>query len=355
LDHPELCHDSNRPHCLKQIKGSSRFTGTKRSCPGCGECFVATPLDGNQASPQTDLHDSTAADAQDSASDLRTVPKADSDRCRSLRSGQQFRSIAISVALHAVVLLLAAIIVTPLSAARRPAIITVLEPEPVDNRLEVAELEIVAPVDESPAQLIPPVTNQLPEVSAPDIRITGPVAAGPPSTSVATERERADVSQKVPGAARSNSEVRSNTPTKPTVQQTVSLGDAVDPIIRSIKTKLAENDTLVVWLMDRSISMQQQRVALAERLQEFVESATEQREAGDFKLTHAVVAFGARPEKVTLTTKANIALEAIRKPYTIDRSGKENVFAAIDWCELQYVKKTRSYQDNNFLFVVCTD
>lgn len=340
------------PHCLKQIKGSARFVGTERNCPGCGERFVVESVDTQPTSEDAGFG-GTSSDGSDD--NLRPALDIKSGDCSDIRSGQQLKSIAVSLALHAVLLVVAALIVIPLSAARRPEIITVLPANPEVSQLEVAEIETLKPIEELPAKFVPPSTAQIQEISTPEISSVISLPGNPPSPAGAMKTAGADVAEQVPGTDRSGSSVRSDTPTKATVQQASSIGDAVDPIIRSIKSRIEKNDTLVVWLMDRSISMQQQRAALAERLKDFIETVAKERTDESYELTHAVVAFGARPEKVTITKKPDVVLDAIRKQYATDRSGKENIFAAIEWCELQYLKKTRSFQDNSVLFVVCTD
>jgi hypothetical protein len=129
---------------------------------------------------------------------------------------------------------------------------------------------------------------------------------------------------------------------------------AVDRITHEIALNLEQSDVLVVWLMDASISLVEDRQAVAQRL-ERVYREIEQIEpvaSGSFKA--AVVAYGAQARQlVAPTSDGSQVVEAIRN-VPVDESGQENVFSAVLTSIHQY-KPLLSRQGRKMMLVVWTD
>ena len=131
-----------------------------------------------------------------------------------------------------------------------------------------------------------------------------------------------------------------------------SLQGAVDQVTQRIRGQLAESDLLVVWLLDASHSLVDDRQRVARRLTPFYEELTSHRDQSQHKLTNAVVAFGARSkERVAPTEFGPKVANAVEK-LPIDPSGKEMVFTAIASCIDKYHARREGEQ---LMIVVWTD
>ncbi|MFT5093773.1 MAG: hypothetical protein ACI93T_002603, partial [Porticoccaceae bacterium] len=395
------------PHCEKRIVGSDNFAGQYRECPGCGDLFVALPVNDDGSAdlsnavsqsgeirlpparkrvevPQLDesrveaqvllpenepevveeeIPDEAMADVR-SASVATSIPEIDlepeaadteeSERpsvwMQTLRS-KESRSYLISTAVHAVLLLIFAAWILPgLPETKLPGLITVLPENMADQNVDIVEFD-AAPEEVAiePPKPVAPV--EVATADEPDLFEASNIGDLPsldakPEKPQETKRESSkDTTRGEPGPE----------PTEATVSQATSVEGATDAIIESIKSKLLERDTAVIWLMDRSLSMQRQRNMLADRLEGYLNEVHETRTDESHSLMHMVVAFGDRFEKLVVTLEPRRALAAIRKDYGLDRTGKENVFSAIEWCEEQFVKKNGKNRQKNLMCVVCTD
>lgn len=123
-----------------------------------------------------------------------------------------------------------------------------------------------------------------------------------------------------------------------------SIEDAVDGIGGQIRQALGDNDLLVIWLLDASLSLVDDRQRVADRLQPIYEEIERQHQAAAKAnrraklpiLTNAVVAYGAgQAEIVNPTGLLGRAVEAIRK-IPIDQTGLENVMSAVQRCVATY-------------------
>lgn len=395
------------PHCEKRIFGSDKFAGQYRECPSCGDLFVALPVNderfadlstdvaGNseirlppvrkqpevvvpaesrvEDQPPLSVNDtevvedeipaktvvevSTASFAvtlPDIRSELEAADTEETERpsvwMQTLQS-KESRSYLISTALHAVLLLiLAAWILPRLPETKLPGLITVLPENMADQSVEIVEFDF-APEEVAiePPEPVAPVL--MAKAEKPDLFDALKIEdlptrdAKPEEPKEAKQESNKDKSRGEPGPE----------PTEATVSQATSVEGATDAIIESIKSKLLERDTAVIWLMDRSLSMQRQRNMLADRLEGYLNEVHETRTDESHSLMHHVVAFGDRFEKLVVTLEPRRALAAIRKDYGIDPTGKENVFSAIEWCEDQFVRKNGKNRQKNLMCVVCTD
>jgi uncharacterized protein YheU (UPF0270 family) len=127
---------------------------------------------------------------------------------------------------------------------------------------------------------------------------------------------------------------------------------AVDSVTERIKRQLERGDLLVVWLLDASHSLVDDRKRVAERLGPFFEEIAADRDEKSHVLLNAVVSFGKSiKQQVAPTEFGERIIEAVEK-MPVDRTGKENVFTAV-------ARSARSYRSNwankQMMIVVWTD
>ncbi|MDA1165229.1 MAG: VWA domain-containing protein, partial [Planctomycetota bacterium] len=393
------------PHCQRSIVGSDKFAGQYRECPNCRELFVALPSNddssadlSNESSADGEIrlppagsdhksHLVTAAREEDSeptpdnavnlvekevaippicevsvADPLPEIslPTAGTDLdesrlmavwTKALKS-KESRSYLISTAVHAVILLiLAAWILPQLPETDLPGLITVLPESRLDDSLDTIAFDAAPQPDQKESIPEPIVSVAVSMMSHSNLYDASKVAILPSSNAKPNEPGNPKVDSSK-GGTRSEPGPE---PREATVSQATSVEGATDAIIESIKSKLLERDTAVIWLMDRSGSMQRQRSMLADRLEGYLKEVHESRTDDSHSLMHIVVAFGDRFDKIAITNEPGKALIAIRKDYGLDPTGNENVFSAIQWCEDQFVKKNAQNRSKNLMCVVCTD
>lgn len=110
-----------------------------------------------------------------------------------------------------------------------------------------------------------------------------------------------------------------------------------------------DGDAMVVWLLDQSLSMQQDIRILAEGLLDTLEQIEADKTT---KMQHAVVAFG---DDVTLfqrpTVKGHQVATAIYK-LPADPSGVERTFASVEWCvDRLFPRRVRGKERQNLLIL----
>ena len=140
---------------------------------------------------------------------------------------------------------------------------------------------------------------------------------------------------------------------------------AIDRISHEILQSLEQRPTLVVWVFDKSGSLQSQRELIQDRLDriyadlETIENSGSDafRKHADKPLLSSVVAFGQTVE--FLTEKPTDNAEAIRAAISgidVDISGKENVFQAVYKAADKYRRmRTQPKHRRNVMIVVFTD
>ena len=163
--------------------------------------------------------------------------------------------------------------------------------------------------------------------------------------------------------------------TAPTVQENLSIKGtagagatgaigAVDQLTEQIAASLEERRTLVVWILDQSLSMQSQRQAIVDRLdriyKELGVSATGEGEPGqrrtDAPLLTAVMAFG---KKVSFRTEAPTAdAEEVKQSILgieNDESGEEKVFGAVGLAAEKFKTFRMQAPLRNVMLIIFTD
>jgi hypothetical protein len=124
------------------------------------------------------------------------------------------------------------------------------------------------------------------------------------------------------------------------VRAAESVDGAADGVLASLRGDMEEGDVFMVWLLDASISLFEDRQTLAAKLAPFYAEISDPNRSGN-RLNSAVVAYGSYPLEVAKSTKFTVhTLNAVRN-MPIDSSGAENVCTAIDFCVRKYAKKAR--------------
>ena len=138
-------------------------------------------------------------------------------------------------------------------------------------------------------------------------------------------------------------------------QYTGGVEGAIDVLTREIAARLRENETTVVWMLDASLSLEDRRNALADRIEAVYAQLGN---TGDVDATHlrsAVATFGEGVNLLTPEAVDDVAplVELIRnvKP---DESGQENVFTALKVVGREMLPE-RTRRRRTLMFVILTD
>lgn len=149
-------------------------------------------------------------------------------------------------------------------------------------------------------------------------------------------------------------------PTERTLQRAGTVEEAVDGLGGQIRDRLGDGDTLVVWLLDASISLVDDRQRIAAHLQDvYSEIDREQRATYDRygreapQLLNAVVAFGGGITEVLKPTKQiDLVADAIAR-LPVDPSGLEYVMEATARTVTKYRAQRAKF--GQVLLVIWTD
>lgn len=141
------------------------------------------------------------------------------------------------------------------------------------------------------------------------------------------------------------------------VQLPPSLFDTIDRLTTEMGLALREGDTRVVWLVDRSASLQQRREQIAQMIPAMVRAAGRM---GSHDLETVVVAYGASSDVFLdlQPTRSDIALQRLAsalREMPEDETGKENVFSALIRTAKTFAGKTGNPLTKEALFFVLTD
>jgi len=141
------------------------------------------------------------------------------------------------------------------------------------------------------------------------------------------------------------------------IYQADSIAAAVAILTNSIQDELGQGDTLVVWLLDASISLEAHRDEMAAQAREFYDKIERRRDTSSIvasnRLYSSVIGFGRQAQEICPpTTSGAKAIDAIRR-VPRDSSGTENVLGAIDHA-LRLYRRTRQ-RSERLMLVVLTD
>ena len=126
---------------------------------------------------------------------------------------------------------------------------------------------------------------------------------------------------------------------------------ALENVLGSIEDQLSEEDLLVVWLFDASLSLVDDRQMITERIVPFYEQMLQAHRAGQCgELRSAVVCFGnSHKEMLGPKSYGKVPDAVLRIP--IDQTGMENVMTAVTRCVNEYRKRWKQ----RMMIVVWTD
>ena len=120
-----------------------------------------------------------------------------------------------------------------------------------------------------------------------------------------------------------------------------TISGAVDRVLADIQQRLSRDDLLVVWLLDASHSLVDDRKRVAERLQPFYAELIDGRGDSGHQLHSAVVSYGSSiRQRVPPTQFGQRIVDAV-EDLPVDRSGNERVFDAVAKCATNYRSKGR--------------
>lgn len=128
-------------------------------------------------------------------------------------------------------------------------------------------------------------------------------------------------------------------------------GDAADNVLNGIRREFADGNLLVVWLLDASLSLYEDRQMVAAKMDPFYRDI-QSKQGQPSVLMSAAVAFGADVKELQKPTRFGVRLvKSTSQEVPIDATGIENTFSAVEWCVQHYRK---SWKDP-MLIVVWTD
>lgn len=146
-----------------------------------------------------------------------------------------------------------------------------------------------------------------------------------------------------------------------TGESSIQIESALDRVTWEIADHLRERKVLVVWLIDASASLKEQRLAIAKRLRRVYGELGALEQTGQITpriqqgLLSGVVTFGEKTTFITPEPTADFdtVLNAVTdvKP---DQSGKENVFGAMDKVVHQW-GKYRTTNSRSIMTIIVTD
>ena len=140
----------------------------------------------------------------------------------------------------------------------------------------------------------------------------------------------------------------------------IQLESALDRVTWEIAQNLEERKVLVVWLLDASGSLRQQRQTISKRLRRIYGELDALRESGqiprlDQPLLTGVVSYGMRTHFLTPapTDRFSVIQQAV-SGLTVDESGRENVFTAVRQV-MQSWGRYRTRNGRRIMLIVVTD
>ncbi len=131
---------------------------------------------------------------------------------------------------------------------------------------------------------------------------------------------------------------------------------SIDRLTFEIMSSLKERKTLVIWLFDESGSMKERRNAIAERFENiYKQLGLLNVEVKNNVLKSAVMSFGKETHFLSKDATDNYeSLVELVKNIPEDKSGKENVFGAVESAVKKY-RDYRSREHRNCMIVIATD
>jgi hypothetical protein len=133
------------------------------------------------------------------------------------------------------------------------------------------------------------------------------------------------------------------------VRVAAGTGDAVDKVLAGVQKEWGAGDLMVVWLLDASLSLVDDRQMIAAKLDPFYRELVAAKQGDPYTLLSAAVTYGQTTLELQGPTKFGVRLvQAARDEVVIDQTGLENVMTAVRDC----VGKYRRSWKGNMLIVV---
>jgi hypothetical protein len=129
---------------------------------------------------------------------------------------------------------------------------------------------------------------------------------------------------------------------------------AVDRITHEIAANLEQNELLVTWLLDASISLVDDREVIATRLERVFRELRELGTVRPEALHNAVVSFGADNQFLVPPTPNGEEIVRAMREVPIDDSGIENVFGCV-LATINRYKSVRTREHRSLMIVIWTD
>ncbi|MBX7168822.1 MAG: VWA domain-containing protein [Pirellulales bacterium] len=264
-------------------------------------------------------------------------------------SGRSLQAGALSVIVHLIVLVQIGLVMLP---GTRPQLIDDLKAfltpqEPPVEPLADAELQLADPSDEPAEQVFAATTSAVGAELSDEPRIEESL----------DQVETVDFNIELPQVQQlAAAELSEMVVRKGTIGDSVmEVEGAVDRITHEIVTYLEQSKVLVVWMMDASISLADERTQVANRLERVFRELDQLGSlSGSDALENAVVAFGQQwQELVAPTADEAMVVDAIRKVPT-DETGSENVFTALLAAVDKY-RALRGHEQRKIMVVIWTD
>ena len=134
--------------------------------------------------------------------------------------------------------------------------------------------------------------------------------------------------------------------------KSTSVEGAVDRITAELNAKLEKGDLLVVWMLDSSHSLVDDRKRVAARLTPFYNELISGKHSSGHQLMSAVVSYGRNMNERVAPTNFGEAIVSAIEDLPIDRTGNERVFDAVGKSVLHY---RSSWRDKQLAVVIWTD
>ncbi|MBI3464790.1 MAG: DUF4339 domain-containing protein [Planctomycetes bacterium] len=126
------------------------------------------------------------------------------------------------------------------------------------------------------------------------------------------------------------------------VVQALDIEGAVNGVVGGIRKEMAEQDLLVVWLMDASLSLWDDRQQMAQLLGPFYDEFDGLDTSESPLLMNAAVAYGARTQELVSPIRFGKRILGAMREAPIDPSGLENVMLAVQQCVNEYRSRFNS-------------
>jgi hypothetical protein len=130
-----------------------------------------------------------------------------------------------------------------------------------------------------------------------------------------------------------------------------NVGQAVDGVLKGIRSELEKSDVLVCWLIDASRSLEDDRQLIADRVEPFFHEIEAQDKRKSHRLMNSVVAFSDTTWEVIKPTDFSSQIVQTIRNLPLATTGIENVMTAVNECIEQYGRKWKG----SVIIVVWTD